>query len=149
MNQETTQQLHSTEATEQTQNRGFVQWLQDPMGSIIAYDVLREIGRNDPHFRLRHFVTIGAPLGLPHVIYKIREEHGRARTPSVVDRWTNFADRRDPVAFDVHLRGDFRANDRGVRVVDDLVINDYPRNPHKSYGYLRAPEVTDAIRDFL
>ena len=39
MNHETTQQLHSTEATEQTQNRGFVQWLQDPMGSIIASSV--------------------------------------------------------------------------------------------------------------
>ncbi len=119
------------------------------MGSIIAYDVLRKLGRKHPDFRLRHFVTIGSPLGLPHVLYKIEKEHSRARTPSVVDRWTNFADRRDPVAADVFLKGDFEANDRGVEVVDDLVINDYPGNTHKSYGYLRAPEVSDVIRAFL
>ncbi len=119
------------------------------MGSIIAYDVLRDLRSKHPDFRLRHFVTIGSPLGLPHVLYKIKKEHGRVRTPSVVDRWTNFADRRDPVAADVFLKGDYEANDRDVEVMDDLVINDYPGNTHKSYGYLRAPEVSDVIRAFL
>lgn len=119
------------------------------MGSIIAYDVLRDLRDEHPDFRVPHFVTIGSPLGLPHVIYRIKEERGRARTPSVVERWTNFADRRDPVAADVFLKGDYEPNDRRVGVADDLVINDYPRNSHKSYGYLRAPEVSEAIRAFL
>ncbi len=119
------------------------------MGSIIAYDVLREIGREDPNYRVGHFVTIGSPLGLPHVKFKIREENPLVRTPSVVEQWTNFADRRDPVAFDVYLSNDYEPNDRGVRVHDDLVINDYGGINHKSYGYLRAPEVTDVIRKFL
>jgi hypothetical protein len=85
-------------------------------------------------------------------LYKIKKENPLVRTPSVVDKWTNFADRRDPVAIDVHLSGDFEANSNGVAVRDDLVINDYPGSPpihHKSYGYLRAPEVSDAIRNFL
>ena len=119
------------------------------MGSIIAYDVLREIGREDPSYRVGHFVTIGSPLGLPHVRYKIREENPLVRTPSVVEQWSNFADRRDPVAFDVYLSNDYEPNDRGVQVRDDLVINDYGGINHKSYGYLRAPEITDVIRKFL
>jgi hypothetical protein len=124
------------------------------MGSIIAYDVLRALGREDPARVIDHFVTIGSPLGLPHVKHKIYEENDLVRTPSVVRRWTNFADRRDPVAADVHLSGDYEANNRGVAVRDDLVVNGYKSpagkaNHHKSYGYLRAPEVSQAIRSFF
>ena len=121
------------------------------MGSIIAYDVLRALGRENPARVVDHFVRIGSPLGLPHVKHKIYQENDLVRTPSVVRRWTNFADRRDPVAADVHLSGDYAPNNRGVEVRDDLVINAYKSpagkaNHHKSYGYLRAPEVSEAIR---
>ncbi|MFQ5783329.1 MAG: hypothetical protein ACE5H8_00715, partial [Alphaproteobacteria bacterium] len=92
------------------------------MGSIIAYDVLRDIGREDPSFEVAHFATIGSPLGLPHVKAKIIEERAyagtkrkRVRTPTVVTgRWVNYADRRDPVALDTHLRDDYGPNAHGV-----------------------------------
>ncbi len=78
------------------------------------------------------------------------------RTPSVVtERWVNYADRKDPVAFDVHLRDDYGEIKSKIRVEDDLVLNDYPknaegdRNHHKSYGYLRTPEVSNHIKHFL
>ena len=133
------------------------------MGTIIAYDVLREMGhaKNStfvPDFELAHFMTIGSPLGLPHVKAKILKERKYApvRTPSVVTgRWVNYADRKDPVALDVHLRDDYAKNAGNIRVEDDLVLNDYPKNAkgdinhHKSYGYLRTPEVSKHIRDFL
>jgi len=133
------------------------------MGTIIAYDVLRDIGKADPGFEVSHFATIGSPLGLPHVKKKIiderryssRKESGRVRTPTVVSTaWKNFADRKDPVAVDVHLHDDFGPNRRGIAVEDDLVANRYKgpagkENHHKSYGYLRAPEVSEFIRDFL
>ena len=130
------------------------------MGTIIAYDVLREIGHSGDHtdFKLPHFVTIGSPLGLPHVKAKILEERDYAsvRTPSVVtERWVNYADRKDPVAFDVHLWDNYGEIKSKIRVEDDLVLNDYPknaegdRNHHKSYGYLRTPEVSNHIKHFL
>ncbi len=132
------------------------------MGTIIGYDVLRDIGRKDPSFEIAHFVTIGSPLGLPHVKAKIIEERTyagtkrkRVRTPTVVtERWVNYADRRDPVAFDSHLRDDFGSNSRDIRVEDDLVINSYQSpsgepNYHKSYGYLRTPELSEHIAAFL
>ncbi len=124
------------------------------MGSIIAYDVLRALGRERHDIQVDHFITIGSPLGLPHVKYKIWNEYNLVRTPSIVQKWTNFSDRRDPVALDVHLSDDYAPNDYNVQVKDDLVINTYksPKgdpNYHKSYGYLRAPELSQAIRAFI
>jgi len=124
------------------------------MGSIIAYDVLRLLGRTHPMLSVDHFITIGSPLGLPHVKYKIWEENDLVRTPSIVRRWTNLADRRDPVAADTQLAGDFEQNDRGVKLQDDLVLNTYrspgeKENFHKSYGYLRTPELSALVRSFI
>ncbi|MDX1656198.1 MAG: alpha/beta hydrolase, partial [Candidatus Competibacteraceae bacterium] len=125
------------------------------MGSIIAYDVLRELGRQRPSARVDHFITIGSPLGLPHVMFHHMEEFDAVRTPTVVKRWTNFADRRDIVSLDTHLSDDYAPNVEGVRVVDDLVFNGYMStrtekdNPHKSYGYLRTPELSQAVRQFI
>ncbi len=119
------------------------------MGSIVAYDALRELGRENPHLSIAHFVTIGSPLGLPHVKCKIIEENSLIRTPSIVKKWTNMADRRDPVAVDIYLKDDYETNVAGVKVTDDLVMNDWEGIHHKSYGYLRTPEFTDIVRAFI
>ena len=127
------------------------------MGSIIAYDVLRLLGREPDPIAIDHFVTIGSPLGLPHVKYKIYQENDRVRTPSIVRRWTNLADRRDPVSADTHLADDYGPNNQGIQVRDDLVINGYSyqkdgeeqANHHKSYGYLRTPELSALVRSFV
>jgi len=47
----------------------------------------------------------------------------------VTERWVNYADRKDPVAFDVHLRDDYGEIKSKIRVEDDLVLNDYPKTP--------------------
>lgn len=126
------------------------------MGSIIAYDVLRDLGRPQPTVDIPYFVTIGSPLGLSLVKIEIEDHRWDkdVRTPSVVSgKWVNFADTSDPVAVDTHLRDDYSANSRGVRVEDDLILNDYQiegtRNPHKSFGYLRTPEMSKLICEFL
>ena len=132
------------------------------MGSIIAYDTLRDIGNETGNgVEVPHFITIGAPLGLPHVKGKIIAERGydpKVRTPSIVTKgWTNFADRKDPVAFDSRLNDDYGKNRHGVQVEDDEVANDYhtgsnkerKNNHHKSYGYLRTPEFSKCVAEFL
>jgi hypothetical protein len=119
------------------------------MGSIIAYDVLRLLGNQESSIKVDHFVTIGSPLGIPHVKYRITKESALVRTPSIVKKWSNLSDRRDPVAIDTHLYDDFEANDLGVRVKDDLVLNDWKAPYHKSYGYLRTPEFTDIVKQFI
>jgi hypothetical protein len=129
------------------------------MGSIIAYDALRDLGRRDAGFQVSHLVTIGSPLGLPHVKAKIIKERTydhSVRTPSVVSQsWLNLADRKDPVAADIQLKGDYLGNAAKVEVRDDIVSNDYvgpaesKPNHHKSYGYLRTPEISEHIAAFL
>ncbi len=87
-----------------------------------------------------------------------RDYDPKVRTPSIVTKsWVNFADRKDPVALDVKLNGDYKSNAGGVEVVDDLVLNDYhtgegddtKHNHHKSYGYLRTPELSKHVAAFL
>ncbi|MGB7441016.1 MAG: hypothetical protein WA919_08115 [Coleofasciculaceae cyanobacterium] len=130
------------------------------MGSIISYDVLRDLGQTEPTFTISHFVTIGSPLGIPYVKTQIiRERHydPQVRTPSIVSQsWVNYADKRDQVAVDTHLADDYGANGRTIHVEDNLVANDYeiPSQPgvynhHKSYGYLRTPELSKHVADFL
>lgn len=127
------------------------------MGSIIAYDTLREIGRERQDLAITHLVTLGSPLGLPTVKFRIWQENDQVRTPTVVRRWTNLAERRDAIAFDTHLAGDFLANAQGIRVEDDLVCNDTvperddptKTNYHDLFGYLRTPEMSRIIRAFL
>jgi len=122
------------------------------MGSIIAYDVLRMYDGSET-FKIEHFITIGSPLGLPVVAEKVREEFRTKGIPAKVHRWTNIADPGDKVALDCNLVDDYEPNN-GVQVVDVLVYNKYVNdkgeaNNHKSYGYLRAPELSDYIRDVL
>ena len=126
------------------------------MGSIISYDVLRDLGRPEPTVDIPYYVTIGSPLGLPLVKAQIERDRwdNKVRTPSVISKkWVNFADTSDPVAVDTHLRDDYSENSSGVRVEDDLVLNDYERDgtrkPHKSFGYLRTPEMSKLICEFL
>ena len=138
------------------------------MGTIISYDALRDLGNvSGNQVEIARYVTIGSPLGLPHVKWKIIEEREGSekwqddpvlRTPSIVTGgWTNFADRKDPVAADLHLADDYGPNRSGVVVRDDLVANDYcatvdrvrKENHHKSYGYLRTPELSACVKDFL
>ena len=133
------------------------------MGSIIANDSLRDLGNpDDPSYvqdlKVQHFITIGSPLGLPHVKGKIVKERGYdpdVRTPSIVTQsWINYADKDDRVALDIHLRDDYGENKHGVRVEDNAVANDYvdidgKANAHKSYGYLRTPELSKQVREFL
>jgi hypothetical protein len=129
------------------------------IGTIIAYDALRNLGRDQQDLTVKQFVTMGSPLGLTPVrarVYRGRE-YSRipVRTPSIVtERWVNYSDRKDRVAAESHLRGDYRSNDNGIRVADNLIHNDSlaldeERNPHKSVGYLRTPEISDQIKDFL
>jgi len=128
------------------------------MGSIIAFDVLTFIA---PHIKINTFITIGSPLGLPVVISKIAAEHKRRldgenhmlTPPSVYKSWYNFSDILDKIAFNYKLADDFSENSLGIKPVDFMVVNNYEingvRNPHKSFGYLRTPEFSKVLNEFI
>ena len=128
------------------------------MGSIIAYDVLNF---TIPEAKINTFVTLGSPLGLPVIIAKIAAERNlklpdpvKLKTPpSVQKNWYNFSDLEDKIALIYNLTHNYDANKIGVKVRNFVVDNDYSingkANPHKSFGYLRAPELSKVIHAFL
>ncbi len=128
------------------------------MGSIIAYDVLTFAA---PDIRINTLITIGSPLGLPVVISKIASEHKQMHfvvnqittPPSILRSWNNFSDIMDRVAFNYKLSDNFSENKFGIKPVDSLVVNNYvingERNPHKSFGYLRTPEFSKVLNEFI
>ena len=128
------------------------------MGSIIAYDVLKQL---ENELAIDTLVTLGSPLGLSTIQRRLHPgtQSGNKKnfnliTPQNIRRfWFNFADPEDKVAMDYRLADDFAANEFGVKPLDYLVHNNYElhgeRNPHKIYGYLRAKQVADCIDNFL
>ncbi len=114
-------------------------------GSMIAYDVLRALKREEADVRL--FVTIGSPLGMAEVQDVLKEIGGPLRVPECVAQWVNVAERLDPVALDPELKGEFARNGRGVQVEDVAVRNpDWQDNPHSSTGYLATEAVRAVVR---
>ncbi|MBN2596006.1 alpha/beta hydrolase [Labilibaculum sp.] len=128
------------------------------MGSIVAFDVLTFLA---DQIKIHTLITIGSPLGLPIVVSKIAAEqrqklngHSFMITPEgVKNNWYNFSDILDKVALNFELADDFSENKYGVKPVDFLVINNYEingvANPHKSYGYLRTPEFSKILNEFI
>lgn len=122
------------------------------MGSILAYDVLRTLEQTLP--AIDHFVTIGSPLGLPIVIQHVQEEFSNTLVPQQVRHWTNLADPRDKIALDCILGKDYPPAPSGMGIQDGLAYNNYvdrtgKRDHHNGYGYLRTPELSNILREFL
>jgi len=128
------------------------------MGTVISYDVLTQ---SVPDIRIHTFITLGSPLGLPAVIKKIFDEQHKdlknekllATPENIRHSWFNFSDLNDRVALDYNLCNDFKQNSHEIGPKDTIVQNDYEnqgkKDHHKSYGYLRTPEVAEVIRSFL
>ncbi|MBI9069217.1 MAG: hypothetical protein JEZ09_18110 [Salinivirgaceae bacterium] len=128
------------------------------MGSIIAFDTLSFL---IPESKIHSLVTIGSPLGLPIVKNKIYVEQkslfpGKNKLetpPNITHNWYNYADIMDNVALDYKLADDFLKNKNEIGPVDFLINNNYEingaKNPHKSYGYLRTPEFSKMLSEFI
>jgi hypothetical protein len=128
------------------------------MGSIVAFDILTF---NLPKLKIKTFATMGSPLGIPFVRSKIAQEkrvvlndnHKLKTPPGVQKNWYNFSDLEDLVAINYSLKNDFDENKYGIKAVDFIVNNNYEiddeENPHKAFGYLRTPEFSNILLEFI
>ncbi|WP_154140328.1 hypothetical protein [Photobacterium damselae] len=111
------------------------------LGTVIAYNVLQKLAaqRTTQDIIIDKWITLGSPLGLASVKAQLeRNLQGSLAVPDNVSAWHNYSDKRDIVCIDGDLADDFARNNAGVSVQDFQVVNAYPGNPHKSYGYLRV-----------
>jgi subtilisin family serine protease len=116
-------------------------------GSLIAYDVLREVEAEGCEVSL--LLTLGSPLGLPVVRSMFEQWTGTEKLPfpACVRRWVNVAERRDPVALDEDLSDDIAdAQGRFHTIAGSRINPDWQRNPHSGSGYLSIPEVRAEVR---
>ena len=106
------------------------------LGTIIAYDVLREPQQEGREIPL--FVTAGSPLGVQEVQDLVVHS---LRVPGGVSAWRNVADGRDLVALDRTIRPEYTPAER---CTDFLVVNGSP-NHHGIREYLSCPPLHDAV----
>jgi len=127
------------------------------MGSIIAYDVLNEFQFSDPNIKIKYFVTIGSPMGIPPVSEKMKAFYQTKLLiipTNITKGWINFSDEKDNAAFDPILSDNFVRMEKGIEITDELVDNDYLTptgiaNHHKEYGYMRTKKFARLVQDFL
>ncbi|MGX9457574.1 hypothetical protein ACWU37_11030 [Photobacterium damselae subsp. damselae] len=111
------------------------------LGTVIAYNVLQKLAaqRSMQDIAIDKWITLGSPLGLASVKAQLKRNlKGSLAVPENVSAWHNYSDKRDIVCIDGDLADDFVKNSSGVSVQDLQVVNAYPGNPHKSYGYLQG-----------
>ena len=134
------------------------------LGSVIAYTTLLY----RPEFSVDLLLSLGSPLmqlGFKQGAVEFQHEFPQFAkyswpvvTPNI-RAWKNFADWNDPVVMGSASLREYYLTLDGQPVIEDcLVRNDYTstnragkmiRKPHNTYGYLRCPEVSEAIRAFL
>ncbi len=125
-------------------------------GSMIAYDLLRQLDKNDVDVSL--LLTIGSPLGLTEIKDLFKSELIKNKKlkllpkPKCVTRWVNVADKADVVATDETLSSEFEPGnfieDIPAKSKDRKRLNkDSPKHPHSATGYLRSDVVQELIRD--
>ena len=126
------------------------------MGSIIVHDTLIE---KIPDLKIDTVISIGSPLGQKYVLNKIIEEQKKTKLnklkvpENILKNWYNISDLDDQVALNHLLSDIYIGNPNGVKIKDALVQNNFIdngiRNPHSSFGYLRAPELAEIVYSFL
>lgn len=117
------------------------------MGSIIAYDVLRNMLDCPP---IDHLLTIGSPLGLDEVQDKLKPERAeRVDFPKALrGEWVNVYDRLDPVVgFDPIFTNDFKRD--GLDVITDMSQENWGRWRHSIHKYLAGQAVRHTLRRWL
>ncbi len=110
------------------------------LGTIVAYDVLRE--PDSSALTLPLFVTIGSPLAVTEVQDLVVQP---LQVPAAAAAWLNVSDARDLVALDHTVRPEYEPVDR---CTDLLVVNDSTSH-HGAVEYLQTGPVREAVGEVV
>lgn len=129
------------------------------LGSVIAYDTLWELSREEGVKGKVDFLTLGSPLGMHYVQRRLLGMNGNGMKsyPDRIRRWINLSAEGDVAALNRNLNESFHAMLKQGLVES---IEDHSRgiynffrsaeglNCHRSYGYLVNPAVGSIIADW-
>jgi len=129
------------------------------LGSVIAYDTLWELSRQNGIKGKVDFLTLGSPLGMHYIQRRLlgMNNHGNETYPDRIRRWINLSAEGDVAALNRNLNESFHAMlELGlVKSIEDhshgiynFFRSDAGLNCHRSYGYMVNPAVGSIIADW-
>lgn len=129
------------------------------LGSVIAYDTLWELSRQEGVKGKVDFLTLGSPLGMHYVQRRLLGMNGQGAKsyPDRIRRWINLSAEGDVAALDRNFNESFHTMlEHGlVESIEDhshgiynFFRSDEGLNCHRSYGYLVNPAVGSIIADW-
>lgn len=129
------------------------------LGTVIAYDTLWELSREEGLRGKVDFLTLGSPMGMHYIQRRLlgMNEDGAKSYPRLIRRWFNFAAEGDVTALNKNLKESFQPMlERGLlesiedhsRGIYNYFRSDEGLNCHRSYGYLVSPAVGSVIADW-
>jgi len=129
------------------------------LGSVIAYDTLWELSRQEGVEGKVDFLTLGSPLGLHYVQRRLlgMNNQGKKSYPDRIRRWINLSAEGDVTALNCIFNESFHTMlEQGlVESIEDHshgIYNFFRSNEglncHRSYGYLVNPAVGSIIADW-
>ena len=120
------------------------------LGSVIAYDVMREYGR----LEVPGMVTMGSPLSIGHFrrnLARKGESGDSLPVPETLDRWVNVYSELDPLTLGSGIERYFEGggNEQGRGPVDREAENTGYLDAHSPDQYLRSHATSTAIIEMV
>lgn len=110
------------------------------LGTVVAFNLLRELSASGANFKVPLFVTLGSPLAITEVQ---RWVGGDFNVPKAVTTWMNFYDKGDPVTLGRALGTGFAAG------IVDTVVDNNTENSHSIAGYLDDEALINPLNQAL
>ena len=129
------------------------------LGSVIAYDTLWEMSRQEGIKVKVDFLTLGSPMGMHYIQRRLLGmcNQGKISYPELIRHWINFSAEGDVTALNQNLKESFQPMlELGlVESIEDhchgiynFFRSDEGLNCHRSYGYMVSPAVGSIIADW-
>ena len=129
------------------------------LGSVIAYDTLWELSRQEGITGKVDFLTLGSPMGLHYVQRRLLGINGQGekKYPDLIRHWMNLSAEGDVTALNQNFSESFHPMlELGlVESIEDhchgiynFFRSDAGLNCHRSYGYMVSPAVGSIIADW-
>ncbi|KJS35247.1 MAG: hypothetical protein VR70_16240 [Rhodospirillaceae bacterium BRH_c57] len=110
------------------------------LGTVVAFNLLRDLAAKGADIQVPLFVTVGSPLAITEVQ---RWVGGTFAVPSNVKTWMNFYDKGDPVTLGRPLGSNF------ANGIVDTIVNNNTSNSHSIGGYLDDKALIDSLNVVL
>jgi hypothetical protein len=129
------------------------------LGSVIAYDTLWELSRQEGVKGKVDFLTLGSPLGMHYMKHRLLGMNGQGKEsyPDLIHHWINLLAEGDVFALNSNFKEGFHqmlelglveSIEDHLQGIYNIFRSDEGLDCHRSYGYMVSPAVGNIIADW-